>query len=244
LVNLRVLNLLQRTVKMAINKIMNDFETAVSGVKDGSTILVSGFGGAGMPTELLNALRDQGATDLTIVSNNAGVGREGIGGLLSEGKVRKVICSYPRSGGSVIFEEMWAAGKVELEVVPQGTLSERIRAAGAGIGAFYTPTGVGTQLAEGKEVRNINGRDQVLEYPLKGDVAFVLAKAADRWGNLIYNKSARNFGPVMAPAADLTVVQVHEIVELGTLDPEAIVTPSIFVDRVVKMAGPGLGETV
>ena len=181
---------------------------------------------------------------LTIVSNNAGVGREGIGGLLSEGKVRKVICSYPRSGGSVIFEEMWAAGKVELEVVPQGTLSERIRAAGAGIGAFYTPTGVGTQLAEGKEVRNINGRDQVLEYPLKGDVAFVLAKAADRWGNLIYNKSARNFGPVMAPAADLTVVQVHEIVELGTLDPEAIVTPSIFVDRVVKMAGPGLGETV
>ena len=229
---------------MAINKIMNDFETAVAGVKDGSTILVSGFGGAGMPTELLNALRDQGATDLTIVSNNAGVGREGIGGLLSEGKVKKVICSYPRSGGSVIFEEMWAAGKVELEVVPQGTLSERIRAAGAGIGAFYTPTGVGTQLAEGKEVRKINGRDQVLEYPLKGDVAFVLAKAADRWGNLIYNKSARNFGPVMAPAADLTVVQVHEIVELGALDPEAIVTPSIFVDRVVKMAGPGLGETV
>ncbi len=229
---------------MAINKIMTDFETAVSGVKDGSTILVSGFGGAGMPTELLNALRDQGATDLTIVSNNAGVGREGIGGLLSEGKVKKVICSYPRSGGSVIFEEMWAAGKVELEVVPQGTLSERIRAAGAGIGAFYTPTGVGTQLAEGKEVRKINGRDQVLEYPLKGDVAFVLAKAADRWGNLIYNKSARNFGPVMAPAADLTVVQVHEIVELGDLDPEAIVTPSIFVDRVVKMAGPGLGERV
>ena len=229
---------------MAINKIMTDFETAVSGVKDGSTILVSGFGGAGMPTELLNALRDQGATDLTIVSNNAGVGREGIGGLLSEGKVKKVICSYPRSGGSVIFEEMWAAGKVELEVVPQGTLSERIRAAGAGIGAFYTPTGVGTQLAEGKEVREINGRDQVLEYPLKGDVAFVLAKAADRWGNLIYNKSARNFGPVMAPAADLTVVQVHEIVELGDLDPEAIVTPSIFVDRVVKMAGPGLGERV
>ena len=229
---------------MAINKIMNDFETAVSGVKDGSTILVSGFGGAGMPTELLNALRDQGATDLTIVSNNAGVGREGIGGLLSEGKVKKVICSYPRSGGSVIFEEMWAAGKVELEVVPQGTLSERIRAAGAGIGAFYTPAGYGTEVAEGKEVRKINGRDQVLEYPLKGDVAFVLAKAADRWGNLIYNKSARNFGPVMAPAADLTVVQVHEIVELCALDPEAIVTPSIFVDRVVKMAGPGLGESV
>ena len=228
---------------MAINKIMSNFEDAVAGVKDGSTILVSGFGGAGMPTELLNALRDQGATDLTIVSNNAGVGREGISGLLSEGKIRKVICSYPRSGGSVIFEEMWAAGKVELEVVPQGTLSERIRAAGAGIGAFYTPTAVGTQLAEGKEVREISGRLQVLEYPLKGDVAFVLAKKADRWGNLTYNKSARNFGPVMAPAADLTIVQVHEIVELGTLDPETIVTPSIFVNRVVKMAGPGLGES-
>ena len=228
---------------MAINKIMSNFEDAVAGVRDGSTILVSGFGGAGMPTELLNALRDQGATDLTIVSNNAGVGREGISGLLSEGKIRKVICSYPRSGGSVIFEEMWAAGKVELEVVPQGTLSERIRAAGAGIGAFYTPTAVGTQLAEGKEVREISGRLQVLEYPLKGDVAFVLAKKADRWGNLTYNKSARNFGPVMAPAADLTIVQVHEIVELGTLDPEAIVTPSIFVNRVVKMAGPGLGES-
>ncbi|MBT4355794.1 MAG: 3-oxoacid CoA-transferase subunit A [Rhodospirillaceae bacterium] len=228
---------------MAINKIMTNFEDAVAGVKDGSTILVSGFGGAGMPTELLNALRDQGATDLTIVSNNAGGGREGIGGLLSEGKIRKVICSYPRSGGSVIFEEMWASGKVELEVVPQGTLSERIRAAGAGIGAFYTPTAVGTQLAEGKEVREINGRLQVLEYPLKGDVAFVLAKTADRWGNLTYNKSARNFGPVMAPAADLTIVQVHEIVKLGALDPETIVTPSIYVDRVVKMAGPGLGES-
>ena len=228
---------------MAINKIMSNFEDAVAGVKDGSTILVSGFGGAGMPTELLNALRDQGARDLTIVSNNAGVGREGISGLLSEGKIKKVICSYPRSGGSVIFEEMWAAGKVELEVVPQGTLSERIRAAGAGIGAFYTPTAVGTQLAEGKEVREINGRLQVLEYPLKGDVAFVLAKKADRWGNLTYNKSARNFGPVMAPAADLTIVQVHEIVELGTLDPETIVTPSIFVNRVVKMSGPGLGES-
>jgi 3-oxoadipate CoA-transferase alpha subunit len=228
---------------MAINKIMSNFEDAVAGVKDGSTILVSGFGGAGMPTELLNAIRDKGARDLTIVSNNAGVGREGISGLLSEGKIRKVICSYPRSGGSVIFEEMWAAGKVELEVVPQGTLSERIRAAGAGIGAFYTPTAVGTQLAEGKEVREINGRLQVLEYPLKGDVAFVLAKKADRWGNLTYNKSARNFGPVMAPAADLTIVQVHEIVELGTLDPETIVTPSIFVNRVVKMAGPGLGES-
>lgn len=227
---------------MAINKICESFEAAVSGIKDGSTILVSGFGGAGMPTELLNALREQGASELTIVSNNAGVGKEGIGGLLLDGRVKKVICSYPRSGGSVVFEEMWAAGKVDLEVVPQGTLSERIRAAGAGIGGFYTPTGVGTQLAEGKEVREINGRLQVLEAPLKGDVAFILARQSDRWGNLVYNKSARNFGPVMAPAADLTVVQVHEVVELGALDPEVIVTPSIFVDRVVKMSGPGMGE--
>ncbi len=227
---------------MPIDKVVSTFEAAVSGVADGSTILVSGFGGAGMPTELLNALRDQGARNLTIVSNNAGVGREGIGGLLAEGRVRKVICSYPRSGGSVVFEEMWAAGAVELEVVPQGTLSERIRAAGAGIGAFYTPTGVGTQLTEGKEVREISGRMHVLEYPLKGDVAFVFAKKADRWGNLVYNKSARNFGPVMAPAADLTVVQVYEIVKLGSLDPESIITPSIYVDRVVKLDGQGIGE--
>lgn len=229
---------------MAINKIMDSFAAAVEGIKDGATVLVSGFGGAGMPTELLNALNDQGATDLTIVSNNAGVGREGIGGLLAAGKVRKVVCSYPRSGGSVVFEEMWARGEVELELVPQGTLSERMRAAGAGVGAFYTPTGVGTQLAEGKELREIGGRMQVLEYPLRGDVAFVLAKAADRWGNLIYNKSARNFGPVMAAAADLCVVQVPEIVELGALDPEIIVTPSIYVDRVVKMDAPGKGERV
>jgi 3-oxoadipate CoA-transferase alpha subunit len=229
---------------MAINKIMDSFEAAVEGIKDGATVLVSGFGGAGMPTELLNALNSQGAADLTIVSNNAGVGREGIGGLLAAGKIRKVICSYPRSGGSIVFEEMWAAGDVELELVPQGTLSERMRAAGAGVGAFYTPTGVGTQLADGKELREIGGLLQVLEYPLRGDVAFVLAKQADRWGNLIYNKSARNFGPVMAAAADLCVVQVPEIVELGAMDPEAIVTPSIYVDRVVKMSAPGKGESV
>ena len=223
---------------------MESFANAVEGGQDGATILVSGFGGAGMPTELLNALRDQGATNLTIVSNNAGVGREGIGGLLSAGRVRKVICSYPRSGGSVVFEEMWAEGKVELELVPQGTLSERMRAAGAGIGGFYTPTGIGTQLAEGKETRELGGRTMLLEHPLHGDVAFVLAKQADRWGNLTYNKSARNFGPVMAAAAKLTVVQVPELGGLGDLDPEAIVTPSIFVDRVVKMDSPGLGETI
>lgn len=227
---------------MAINKIMESFEAAVEGVKDGATLLVGGFGGAGMPTELLNALRDQGATDLVIVSNNAGVGYEGIGGLLAAGRVRKVICSYPRSGGSVVFEEMWAKGEVDLEVVPQGTLSERIRAAGAGIGAFYTPTGVGTRLAEGKEHREINGRMHVMEHPLRGDAAFIFAEKADRWGNLTYNKSARNFGPVMAAAADLTVVQAREIVELGDLDPELIVTPSIYVDRVIRVEGQGLGE--
>lgn len=228
---------------MPINKVMDSFAKAVEGVQDGATVLVSGFGGAGMPTELLNALRDQGASNLTIVSNNAGVGREGIGGLLSAGQVRKVVCSYPRSGGSVVFEEMWAEGKVELELVPQGTLSERMRAAGAGIGAFYTPTGVGTQLAEGKETRELGGRTMLLEHPLRGDFAFILAKQSDRWGNLTYNKSARNFGPVMAAAACLTVVQVPELVELGDLDPEAIVTPSIYVDRIVKMNAPGLGET-
>jgi len=227
---------------MAINKVIDSFANAVEGVQDGATVLVSGFGGAGMPTELLNALRDQGATNLTIVSNNAGVGREGIGGLLSAGRVRKVICSYPRSGGSVVFEEMWAKGQVELELVPQGTLSERMRAAGAGIGGFYTPTGVGTQLAEGKETRELGGRTMLLERPLPGDVAFILAKQSDRWGNLTYNKSARNFGPVMAAAACLTVVQVPELVALGDLDPETIVTPSIYVDRVVKMNAPSLGE--
>ena len=227
---------------MAIDKTVESFAAAVEGIADGATVLVGGFGGAGMPTELLNALREQGATDLTIVSNNAGVGREGIGGLLAAGRVRKVVCSYPRSGGSVVFEEMWAAGKVELELLPQGTLSERIRAAGAGIGAFYTPTGVGTRLAEGKEIREIDGRVHVLEYPLKGDAAFVFAQRADRWGNLTYNKSARNFGPAMATAADLTVVQAREIVELGALDPEVVVTPSIYVDRVVRLEGQGAGE--
>ena len=229
---------------MPINKIVESFEDAVCGIRDGATLLVGGFGGAGMPTELLDALRDQGCRDLVIVSNNAGVGRRGIGGLLEAGRVRKVICSYPRSGGSVVFEEMWAKGQVELEVVPQGTLSERMRAAGAGIGAFYTPTGVGTRLAEGKEIREIDGRPHVLEHALHGDAAFVFAECADRWGNLTYSKSARNFGPVMAAAARLTVAQVRRIVSLGGLDPEVIVTPSIFVDRVIRIEGSGSGETI
>ncbi len=229
---------------MPINKIVESFEDAVCGIEDGATLLVGGFGGAGMPTELLDALHDQGCRDLVIVSNNAGVGHRGIGGLLEAGRVRKVICSYPRSGGSVVFEQMWAKGQVELEVVPQGTLSERMRAAGAGIGAFYTPTGVGTRLAAGKEIREIDGRAHVLEHALHGDAAFVFAQCADRWGNLTYSKSARNFGPVMAAAARLTVAQVRRIVSLGDLDPEVIVTPSIFVDRVIRIEGSGSGETV
>lgn len=218
---------------MAINKIVGSREDAVQGIRDGSTVLISGFGAAGVPLDLLHALLDNGARDLTLVSNNAGTGDTGLAALLREGRVRKIICSYPRSAGSMHFDALYEAGKIELELVPQGTLSERMRAAGAGIGAFYTATSVGTKLAEGKEVREIDGRDYVLEFPLRGDVALVHAECADRWGNLTYNKSARNFGPVMAMAADLTVVEARHIVELGEMDPEAVVTPSIFVDRVL-----------
>lgn len=220
---------------MAINKIVQSRAEAVQGIGDGSTVLISGFGNAGVPTDLIHALLDQGSRDLTVVSNNAGTGDKGLAALLREGRVRRIICSYPRSAGSIAFDELYAAGKIELELVPQGTLSERMRAAGAGIGAFYTPTGVGTKLAEGKEVREIDGREYVLEYPLKGDVALVEAECADRWGNLTYNKSARNFGPVMAMAAELTIVEARNIVELGQMDPETIVTPSIFVDRVLHV---------
>jgi len=220
---------------VAINKIVQSRAEAVQGIGDGSTVLISGFGNAGVPTDLIHALLDQGSRDLTVVSNNAGTGDKGLAALLREGRVRRIICSYPRSAGSIAFDELYAAGKIELELVPQGTLSERMRAAGAGIGAFYTPTGVGTKLAEGKEVREIDGREYVLEYPLKGDVALVEAECADRWGNLTYNKSARNFGPVMAMAAELTIVEARNIVELGQMDPETIVTPSIFVDRVLHV---------
>ncbi|WP_193181903.1 3-oxoacid CoA-transferase subunit A [Nisaea sp. NBU1469] len=220
---------------MAINKIVQSRAEAVQGIGDGSTVLISGFGNAGVPTDLIHALLDQGSRDLTVVSNNAGTGDKGLAALLREGRVRRIICSYPRSAGSIAFDELYAAGKIELELVPQGTLSERMRAAGAGIGAFYTPTGVGTKLAEGKEVREIDGREYVLEYPLKGDVALVEAEYADRWGNLTYNKSARNFGPVMAMAAELTIVEARNIVELGQMNPETIVTPSIFVDRVLHV---------
>jgi 3-oxoadipate CoA-transferase alpha subunit len=211
---------------------------AVAGISDGMTILIAGFGNAGIPVELIHAVIDQGAKDLTVVCNNAGSGRTDVARLLAAGRVRKVICSYPKSSGSVVFEQLYAAGKIELELVPQGTLSERMRAAGAGIGGFYTPTGAGTRLAEGKEVRRLDGRDHVLELPLKGDVALIKAERADRWGNLTYNLAARNFAPTMAMAADLTIVQAHKIVELGTLDPEVIVTPGIFVNRLVEVPNP------
>lgn len=217
-----------------IDKRVASIEEALSGIRDGSVILVGGFGNAGSPIPLLEALIDQGATDLTIVSNNAGEGDFGLAALMEAGRIRKIICSYPRSSGSVIFEELYGQGKIELEVVPQGTLSERMRAAGAGIGGFYTPTSAGTLLAEGKETRELNGKLHVLELPLKGDVALIKGDLADRWGNLTYNKSARNFGPTMAMAAELTIVQVRQIVDLGEISPELVVTPGIFVNRVVE----------
>ena len=217
-----------------IDKRVASIEEALSGIRDGSVILVGGFGNAGSPIPLLEALIDQGATDLTIVSNNAGEGDFGLAALMEAGRIRKIICSYPRSSGSVIFEELYGQGKIELEVVPQGSLSERMRAAGAGIGGFYTPTSAGTLLAEGKETRELNGKLHVLELPLKGDVALIKGDLADRWGNLTYNKSARNFGPTMAMAAELTIVQVRQIVDLGEISPELVVTPGIFVNRVVE----------
>ncbi|MBB2947084.1 3-oxoadipate CoA-transferase alpha subunit [Actinoplanes lutulentus] len=208
---------------------------AVAGIRDGSTVLIGGFGMAGMPVQLIDALIDQGASDLTVVSNNAGNGDTGLAALLAKGRVRKMICSFPRQTDSWVFDGLYRAGKIELEVVPQGNLAERMRAAGAGIGAFYGRTGVGTPLAEGKETREIDGRTHVLEFPIKGDVALIGAFRADRMGNLVYRKTARNFGPVMATAAAVTIAQVSEVVETGTLDPEVIVTPSIYVDRVVAV---------
>ena len=216
-----------------IDKRVKDLAAAVAGIRDGATVLCGGFGTVGEPIALTEALIGLGIRNLTIVANNAGTGETGIARLIKEGRVRKVICSYPRTADPHVFEESYKAGKVELELVPQGTLTERLRAAGAGIGGFYTPTAVGTKLAQGKETKAIDGKTYVLEKPLKGDVALIAAYKGDRWGNLIYRKSARNFNPVMAPAADLTVVQVTELVELGVLDPEAIVTPGIFVDRIV-----------
>lgn len=210
---------------------------AVAVVKDGDTVLVSGFGMAGMPVVLIDALIEHGATDLTVVSNNAGNGDTGLAALLANGQVRKVICSFPRQSDSWVFDDLYRAGAIELEVVPQGTLAERLRAAGAGIGAFYCPTAVGTMLAGGKETREIDRRTYLLEYPLHGDVALIGAHLADRMGNLVYHKTARNFGPVMAAAATTTVVQVDRVVDTGQLDPERIITPSIFVDQIVATGG-------
>ena len=209
---------------------------AVRDVKDGDTVLISGFGEAGNPTELIHAVIDQGARGLTVVANNAGNGHQGLAALIEAGRVRKIVCSFPRSSRSEVFQSAYSKGAIELEVVPQGTLAERIRAGGAGIGGFYTPTAVGTPLAEGKERRTIDGKDYLLEMPIRADVALVKAHQADPWGNLTYRKAARNFGPPMCSAARLTIVQVEKIVSLGDIDPDHVVTPSIFVDRVVEVA--------
>ena len=219
-----------------IDKIVPHVEAALAGIQDGATIMIGGFGGAGQPAELIDALIAQGAKDLVIVNNNAGNGDYGLAALLKTGRVRKIICSFPRQTDSHVFDGLYRAGKLELELVPQGNLAERIRAAGAGIGAFFTPTGYGTPLADGKETREIDGRMYVLEHPIHAEVALIKAERGDRWGNLTYRKTARNFGPIMAAAAKLSIASVHEIVALGELDPEHIVTPGIFVQRVVKIA--------
>ena len=218
-----------------INKIAPSIEAALAGVKDGSTVMIGGFGTAGIPNELIDGLIAQGAKDLVIVNNNAGNADTGLAALLKAGRVRKIICSFPRQADSYVFDGLYRSGKLELELVPQGNLAERIRAAGAGVGAFFSPTGYGTELAKGKETREINGKHYVLELPIYGDVALIRAEKGDRWGNLVYRKAARNFGPVMATAARLTVATVHEVVELGALDPEAVVTPGIFVSKIVRI---------
>ncbi|MEY2872744.1 MAG: hypothetical protein RLZZ373_115 [Pseudomonadota bacterium] len=218
-----------------INKIAATVAEALAGTPDGATVLIGGFGTAGIPNELIDGLIAQGARDLTLVNNNAGNGDTGLAALLKTGRVRKVICSFPRQADSFVFDALYRSGQIELELVPQGNLAERLRAAGAGIGAFFTPTGYGTELARGKETREIGGRQYVLEHPIHGDVALIKAERGDRWGNLVYRKAARNFGPVMATAARRTIATVHEIAELGSLDPESIVTPGIHVTRLVKV---------
>ncbi len=218
-----------------IDKSVQTLEQAVAGIPDGATIMIGGFGPAGQPTYLIDALIAQGARDLTIINNNAGNGEVGLAALLKAGRVRKMICSFPRQVDSQIFDDLYRRGEVELELVPQGNLACRIQAAGSGLGAVFTPTGYGTVLAEGKEVREIDGRHYVLEYPIRADYALIKAHRGDRWGNLVYRKTARNFGPIMASAARVAVAQVREVVELGALDPETVVTPGIFVQRVVQI---------
>ena len=218
-----------------IDKTVASVSAAVADVQDGATVMIGGFGTAGMPSGLIDALIAQGARELTIVNNNAGNGEVGLAALLKARRVRKIICSFPRQTDSYVFDALFHAGEIELELVPQGNLAERIRAAGAGIGAFYTPTAYGTPLAEGKETRLIDGRGYVLEYPIAADFALIKAEKGDRWGNLVYRKTARNFGPIMASAAKCAIAQVREIVPLGVLDPEVIVTPGIFVQRVIAV---------
>jgi 3-oxoadipate CoA-transferase alpha subunit len=229
---------------MSVPQFSADPDEAVSGVQDGATVLIGGFGTAGQPMELIDALRRTGVQNLTVVNNNAGNGSEGLAALLAAGRVKRIICSFPRQSDSYIFDGLYRSGQIDLEVVPQGNLAERIRAGGAGIGAFFTPTGAGTLLAEGKESRTIDGRDYILEYPITGDLALVKALRSDRMGNLVYRRTARNFGPVMATAATTTVVQVSEVVDTGSIDPEVVVTPGIFVDRVVivPQAAPSITE--
>ncbi|THU04535.1 3-oxoacid CoA-transferase subunit A [Lampropedia puyangensis] len=219
-----------------INKITPTVREALANIQDGATVLIGGFGTAGIPNELIDGLIDHGARDLTVVNNNAGNGDTGLAALLKAGQVRKVICSFPRQVDSYVFDALYRSGKLELELVPQGNLAERIRAAGAGIGAFFCPTAYGTELAKGKETREINGRHYVLEYPIYGDVALIKAEQGDRWGNLNYRMSARNFGPVMATAAKTTIATVHEVLELGQMNPETVITPGIYVSHVVPIA--------
>jgi 3-oxoadipate CoA-transferase alpha subunit len=223
-----------------IDKRVADAANAVADIADGSTVMIGGFGEAGSPIELIHALIDQGATGLTVVNNNTGSGEVGLAALIKAGRVAKMICSYPRTANSTVFPELYRSGQTELELVPQGTLAERIRAGGAGIPAFYTATGVGTLLEEGKERRTFNGRDFLMERGLNADFALIKCSEADPHGNLIYNKTARNFSPVMATAAEVTIVQTNALVEVGTMDPEAVVTPGIFVDRIVEVADPAL----
>lgn len=218
-----------------INKLADSVAQALAGVRDGATVLIGGFGTAGIPGELIDGLIAQGARDLTVVNNNAGNADQGLAALLKAGQVRKIICSFPRQVDSYVFDGLYRSGKLELELVPQGNLAERLRAAGAGIGAFFCPTAYGTELAAGKETREINGKHYVLEYPIHGDVALIKAEKGDRWGNLTYRMTARNFGPIMAMAATTTIASVHEIVELGALDPETVITPGLFVQRVVQV---------
>ena len=218
-----------------IQKEVASLQAAVADIADGATVMIGGFGTAGLPNELVGALLEQGAKDLTIINNNAGNGETGLAALLAARRVRKIVCSFPRQVDSHHFDRLYRAGEIELELVPQGNLAERIRAAGAGIGGFFTPTGYGTELAKGKETREIGGRMYVFESPLHADYAFIKAERGDRWGNLTYRMTARNFGPVMAMAAKTTIATVHEVVPLGSLDPEAVVTPGIFVQRIVRI---------